>query len=85
MLKLRTCAALILLAGLPALTSAPYVDVKPAGYQSVIDGKQTDLYTLKNRQGMVVKISNYGGKIVELLVPDRNGNLGDVVMGFDTI
>ncbi|MGF6408813.1 aldose epimerase family protein [Paraburkholderia sp. MM5482-R1] len=87
MLKLRACAALILLAGLPALAtaSAPYVDVKPAGYQSVIDGKQTDLYTLKNKQGMVVKISNYGGKIVELLVPDRNGNLGDVVMGFDTI
>ncbi|MFM0175386.1 aldose epimerase family protein [Paraburkholderia sediminicola] len=32
-----------------------------------------------------MKISTYGGKIVELLVPDRNGNLGDVVMGFDTI
>jgi aldose 1-epimerase len=87
MVNFRTRAVLCLIAGWPALAmaSAGYVDVKPEGYQRMIDGKRTDLYTLENKQGMVVKISNYGGKVVELLAPDRSGNLSDVVMGFDTI
>ncbi len=80
-------AVLLLTVGLAGLSRAEsgYVEVKPEGYQRVIDGKKTELYTLKNKQGMVVKISNYGGKVVQLLVPDRNGKLGDVAMGFDTI
>jgi aldose 1-epimerase len=80
-------AALFLIAGAHSFAVAEntYVDVKPSGYQRVIDGKKTDLYTLKNKQGMLVKISNYGGKVVQLIVPDRNGVPGDVAMGFDTI
>jgi aldose 1-epimerase len=87
MLKFRARATLCLIASTPAWVMAlpAYVDVKPEGYQRVMDGKKTDLYTLTNKHGMVVKISNYGGKVVELLAPDRDGNLGDVAMGFDTI
>ena len=48
--------------------------------------KQTpELYTLKNASGMEVSITNYGGRIVSLLVPDRNGELKDVVLGFDNL
>ncbi len=48
--------------------------------------KQTpQLYTIKNASGMEVSITNYGGRIVSLLVPDRDGNLRDVVLGFDNL
>ncbi|MEN8128386.1 MAG: aldose epimerase family protein [Planctomycetota bacterium] len=49
------------------------------------DGKAVQLYTLTNDNGMVAKITNYGGIIVELWAPDRDGDLTDVVLGFDTI
>lgn len=62
-----------------------YVDIKREGYQGVIDGKPVDLYTLRNKNGMVAKITNYAGKLVQLLVPDREGNLGDVVLGYETL
>ncbi len=62
-----------------------YVDLNREAFQSVIDGKQVDLYTLKNKNGMVAKITNYGGKLVQLLVPDKNGQLGDVVLGYDSL
>ena len=49
-------------------------------------GKQTpQLYTIRNASGMEVSITNYGGRIVSLLVPDRDGNLRDVVLGFDNL
>ena len=44
-----------------------------------------ELYTIKNASGMEVSITNYGGRIVSLLVPDRDGNLKDVVLGFDDL
>ena len=48
------------------------------------DGRETALYTLKNNNGILVAITNYGGTLVRLLVPDRNGHLGDVLLGHDT-
>lgn len=62
-----------------------YVELKREAFQAMIDGKQVDLYTLKNNNGMVAKITNYGGKLVQLLVPDKNGRLGDVVLGYDSL
>ncbi|GGY00308.1 galactose-1-epimerase [Massilia dura] len=47
------------------------------------DGQSLSLYTLRNRSGMVVKITNYGGVITQLHVPDRQGNVADVTFGFD--
>ena len=49
-----------------------------------LDGQPVDLYTLTNPSGMEVAVSNYGGIIVSLKAPDRNGELADVVLGFDT-
>jgi len=49
------------------------------------NGAALDLYTLSNPAGMRVQITNYGGIVTSLLVPDRNGRPGDVVLGFDRI
>jgi aldose 1-epimerase len=62
-----------------------YVEIKRQAFQKVIDGKPVDLYTLKNSSGMVVKITNQGAKIVQLLVPDRKNQMGDVVLGYESI
>ena len=62
-----------------------YVEIARGAFQRTIDGKPVDLYTLSNSGGMVVKLTNQGGKIVQLLVPDRNNQLGDVVLGYETL
>jgi aldose 1-epimerase len=49
------------------------------------DGTPVDLYTLRNEKGMRVQATNYGAIIVSLVVPDRDGTPGDVVLGFDTL
>jgi aldose 1-epimerase len=49
------------------------------------DGQPVDLYTLANNNGMVMKVTTYGGIITEIHVPDRNGEMGDVVLGFDNL
>ena len=49
------------------------------------DGQQIDLYTLTNRNGVEVAITNYGGKVVSLLLPDRHEKMADVVLGFDNL
>ena len=51
----------------------------------VIDGSTVYIYTLRNGSGMEARITNYGGMITSLKVPDRNGNLGDVVLGYDSL
>lgn len=58
------------------------ITVEPYGS---IDGDPVDLYTLSNTSGSEAKITNYGGIVVSLLTPDREGNLGDVVLGYDTL
>ena len=50
-----------------------------------VDGKPVDLYTLTNAKGAVAKITNYGAIVTELHVPDRDGKMGDVVLGFDNV
>lgn len=49
------------------------------------DGRQATLWTLQHPGGMSASICDYGGIIVSLLVPDANGQLGDVVLGFDSV
>jgi aldose 1-epimerase len=48
------------------------------------EGEPVDLYVLKNRNGVEAAITTYGGAVVSLKVPDRNGKLGDVVLGYDS-
>ncbi|MEH0156387.1 aldose epimerase family protein [Limibacter armeniacum] len=54
-------------------------------FESKAGEKQTHLYLLKNSQGMTAAITNYGGRLVGLKVPDKNGNLMDVVVGFGSV
>ena len=58
--------------------------IKPDAFHRTIDGSQVDLYTLKNSNGLEANITNYGGIVVSLMVPDKNGKLGDVVLGMTT-
>jgi aldose 1-epimerase len=50
-----------------------------------LEGRDVDLYTLENNNGVTVKITNYGGIVTSIVVPDRNGNRTDVACGFDTL
>lgn len=54
------------------------------GFDGVIDGKKTALYVLKNKNKLQAAFTNYGGRLVSLLVPDKDGKLRDVVTGFDS-
>jgi aldose 1-epimerase len=54
-------------------------------FEKEINGKQVSLYTLKNKNGLSIDITNYGAKIIRLFVPDKNGKLDDIVMAFDSI
>jgi aldose 1-epimerase len=55
------------------------------GFETEMDGKKTDLYTIKNSSGMQAAFTNYGGRLVSLLIPDKNNKLTDVVLGFDSV
>ena len=57
----------------------------PSAFKSQVDGKENKLYVMENANGMEVCVTNYGARIVSLLVPDKEGNKQDVVLGFDHI
>jgi aldose 1-epimerase len=63
-------------AGAEQITSEPWGEV---------EGEEVTLYTLTNANGMEVKITNYGGIITSVVVPDRDGNMDDVTLGFTTL
>ena len=56
-----------------------------AKFDTVINEKPVGLYTLTNEQGMEVCVTNFGGRVVSIMVPDRDGNLKDVVLGYDNV
>jgi aldose 1-epimerase len=77
----RACAALALLCGLCAGASAQRVE----RFGKTPDGRDLDIYTLNSKGGAEARVINYGGIIVSLKVPDREGRLADVVLGFDNV
>ena len=81
--------ALLLLAGCATQkekTALTQSGLNPANFETIVDGtKAVRLYTLTNHNGMEVCITNFGGRIVSLMVPDKNGTMTDVVLGFDNI
>ena len=58
--------------------------LKAEDFQTTVNGKQTNLYVLQNGD-VITAITNYGGRIVSLLIPDKNGELDDIVLGFGSI
>ena len=53
--------------------------VNESTFTGHVDGKQIKLFTLNNSHGLVVQITNFGGRVVSLWVPDKNGNFHDIV------
>ncbi|SUZ85558.1 uncharacterized protein METZ01_LOCUS38412 [marine metagenome] len=54
-------------------------------FQKNIDGKKTDLFVLRNKNGVISEITNYGARVVSLWVPDLNGSFDDIVLGCSTL
>ena len=69
----------------PANQPSLPADLRRENFQRQVDGKPVDLYTIRNQRGMVVKLTNLGAKIQQILVPDRDGKLGDVALGYDDL
>ena len=59
--------------------------LKRENFQAIVQGKETDLYTLTNSNGMEVCITNYGGAIMAIMVPDKEGKMANVIQGHDSI
>lgn len=59
--------------------------LNPENFVTEVNGDSTKLFTLKNANGMEVCITNFGGRILSIMVPDKDGNMQDVVLGFDNI
>ena len=59
--------------------------LEQAKFVSEVDGKPTALYVLTNQQGAEACVTNWGGRLVSVMVPDKNGKLTDVVLGYDNI
>lgn len=59
--------------------------LNPENFVSEYQGKPTALYTLVNKEGAEACITNFGGRLVSLMVPDKNGTFQDVVLGFDSV
>jgi aldose 1-epimerase len=84
LLSLALCLLAAGLAGCASTSSAPIqVSRKPFGQMP--DGRDVSLFSLRNTKGAEALISNYGGIVTSLKMPDRNGNYGDVVLGYDNL
>src|SRR5574344_2116126 len=59
--------------------------LNPEKFSATISGKKTSLFTMTNANGMEVCITNFGGRVVSIYVPDKDGKMKDVVLGFDSV
>jgi aldose 1-epimerase len=71
--------------GKPAKSSAIKATVQKSEFGKMPDGTVIELYTLTNARGVIAKVITYGATLTELHVPDRNGKLGDILLGFDNL
>ena len=78
-------AALLMAACTPKAEKTTDSGLLQSNFQMEVDGKKTDLYTLRNKNKMEVCVTNFGGRIVSVMVPDKDGQMRDVVLGFDSI
>ena len=78
-------AALLMAACTPKAEKATDSGLLQSNFQMEVNGKKTDWYTLRNKNNMEVCITNFGGRIVSVMVPDKDGQMRDVVLGFDSI
>ncbi|HEX2972876.1 MAG TPA: aldose epimerase family protein [Tepidisphaeraceae bacterium] len=79
------CCAAPSIAQQPASGGQTTMNITKTEFGTLPNGTTVDLYTLTNAHGMVAKVMNYGATLVELHVPDKNGKVADVVLGFDDL
>jgi len=77
----KPCAAILFLAAGTVMQAS----IQQADFGRLPDGTAVSIYTLSNRNRVEARITNYGGIIVSLRAPDRNGSLADIVLGFDSL
>ncbi|HKV63668.1 MAG TPA: aldose epimerase family protein [Candidatus Acidoferrum sp.] len=88
---MRSIEAIILMGALLMITSAPVGATPQPGsttkksFGKTPDGQAVDLYVLTNKNGAEASISTYGGALVTLKMPDRNGKLADIVLGYENV
>lgn len=86
---MKKISLVLMVAALMACTSTPKKNIKmnftKADFEGVVNGKHTHLFTMQNKSGMTVALTNYGAKIVSIFVPDKDGNFADVMLGFKSI
>ncbi len=63
----------------------PISGLRREDFQKIVDGKQVDLFFLRNANGCEVAVTNYGGSLVAIIVPDREGKMANVIQGHDCI
>jgi aldose 1-epimerase len=86
LLALGAGAALAAHAGEKPMTEdTKKATVQKSAFGKMPDGTQADVYTLTNANGLTAKITNYGAILTELHVPDKSGQMADVVLGFDNL
>lgn len=83
--NLVLCLLAAALAGCASNSAGPHEQISRRSFGQTSDGTEVYLFTLRNSKGAEADISNYGGIITSLKVPDRNGHLGDVVLGYDNL
>jgi aldose 1-epimerase len=81
--KTLQTAAVFLMAGVTVMHAA--IPIQKADFGRTRDGAPVSVYTLTNKNGLRARITNYGGIVVSLAAPDRNGKMADVVLGFDSL
>jgi len=81
----RMIVAIVALILLPIVNAEAQATLSKEKFGQTVDGHVVDIYTLRNRGGIEVKITNYGGIITSLKVPDRDGKFADIVLGFDNL
>lgn len=85
LLPLGIAAMMISSCGSNPTTELTLSGLNPTEFKTEVSSQPVDLYTLKNKSGMEVCITNFGARIVSIMVPDKNGKMQDVVLGFSNI
>ncbi len=86
-MKMKCCMAVMAMCMLLSCGEKNVTDsgLLKSDFEVVVDNVSTHLYVLKNKKGMEACITNYGGRLVSVMVPDKNGKMTDVVLGYDNV
>ena len=62
-----------------------YSKMNKQDFEGIVDSKKVSLYILKNKNGVEISVSNFGGRVIEIFTPDRNGVFADIALGHNTL